>query len=185
MEKMTQEELNKSIDGILDEIYEDEVVIQKSDTKSNVVSISEDEWNEYRSLKKSKLETSMDNLRKSFLEDDQKDILKSAITEATEDLKRENRELKKAFRRQRRMIKDYSEQPKPSKMITAVDNLGKSIVSDQPRQTNFTKSEKLDVAEALFKSGKLRDNHVIELENNGYIYDKKASKILNDELNRR
>ena len=50
---------------------------------------------------------------------------------------------------------------------------------------HFTKSEMLDVAEDLFKSGKLRDTHVMELENNGYIYDAGARATLESELKRR
>ena len=45
--------------------------------------------------------------------------------------------------------------------------------------------EVLDVAEELFKSGKLTDIQVVELENTGHIYDKEPRGVLEREIKRR
>jgi len=41
------------------------------------------------------------------------------------------------------------------------------------------------VAESLFKAGKIKDIHVIELENNGYVMDPEARRLIEIELQKR
>ena len=145
--------------------------------------LSEEEYSEYQSLKKSKEEHAMEELRKSFISE-QKDLIKSAVVEATEGIRKENEELKKSLDEQSELVKSMAKRPQTSKSITSVQALEKSQAA-APKQEYFSKSEMLDVAEELFKSGKLRDQHVIELENNGFIYDVEARKVLESELKRR
>ena len=145
--------------------------------------ISEDEYAEYLELKKSDEEREMNELRKAFISE-QKDLIKSAVSEATQVIRNENEGLRKSLNEQTELVKAMAKKPQVSKSITSVQAFEKS--QSAPQKTGyFSKSEMLDVAEDLFKSGKLRDSHVIELDNNGFIYDNNARQILEDELRRR
>ena len=145
--------------------------------------ISKTEYEEFMALRKSEDERMVDDLRKSFMAE-QRDLIKSAVVEATSSIREENEQLRKSLTEQSDLVKRMAGRPQATKSITSVEALEKSArPSEQPE--HFTKSEMLDVAEDLFKSGKLRDTHVMELENNGYIYDSGARATLENELKRR
>ena len=146
-------------------------------------SISLDEYEEFMALRKAEDDRVMDDLRKSFMTE-QRDLIKSAVYEATSSIREENEELRKSLAESTTLVKSMASRPQPSKSITSYEALEKAErPSNEPE--HFTKSQMLDVAEDLFKSGKLRDTHVMELENNGYIYDNTARATLETELKRR
>ena len=146
-------------------------------------SISLEEYEEFQALRKAEDDRVMDELRKSFMIE-QKDLIKSAVYEATSSIRHENEELRKSLSEQTSLVKSIASKPQTRKSITSYEALEKSErPSNEPEF--FTKSQMLDVAEELFKSGKIRDTHVMELENNGYIYDNTARAALENELKKR
>jgi hypothetical protein len=80
------------------------------------------------------------------------------------------------------MVKAMAEAPVRAKTITNIEALEKGQGGQPPQPETFSKSEMLDAAEELCKSGHLELDHVVELDNNGYIYDQGARKILENYL---
>lgn len=145
-------------------------------------SLTDEEYAEYQALKKAKAEKeAAETLEKTRKE--QADLIKSAIGEATSEMRKENEELRKALKEQGDLIKSMANKPQKSKAITsvqAVEKFQKSASSN-----TFSKAELLDIAEDLVKSKKLSMESVIELENTGFIYDPEARGILEREVSRR
>lgn len=158
-------------------------------TVSKSVEISAED---YEFLQKAKAEKAAaaeaESLRKANTE--QSDLIKSAVVEATADIVRKNDELQKALVETQNLVKSMANRPQARKSISSVASLEKSFVSHEDETAepkNFTKSEMLDVAEELAKSGtpKFNMEHVIELENGGYIYNPAARALLEAELRKR
>jgi len=145
-------------------------------------SLSEEEYQEYQELKKSKEEAEKEEVLKKAKQE-QSDLIKSAIIEATKEIRDENSELHKKLEEQGELIKSMANKPQKSKAITNINAVEKSF-SDKKEDT-LSKAELLDIAEDLVKSKKLSMENVIELENTGYIYDKDARKTLEREVKRR
>lgn len=143
-------------------------------------ALSEEEYAEYMELKKAKEESAKEEALKKAREE-QRDLIKSAIAEATAEIRKENEELKKSLTEQSEMIKAMANKPVRRKSIDNVAALEKSQAEDSKPET-FSKSEMLDKAEELFKSGALKADHVIELENTGFIYDPTARATLEKAL---
>lgn len=149
--------------------------------KSNKVEISKEEFEAYQAFKKSEAEKIKSEVLQKARQE-QVDLIKSAVIEATADIRKENDELRKSLQESSDLIKSIANKPQSRKAITqvqAVERFEKSQTSQ-----NFSKSELLDVAEALVKSGDLEDTHVIELEQTGYIFDPTARGILERKLKR-
>lgn len=144
-------------------------------------SITDEEYAEFQAFKKAQKEATdkaeelkksedlkkADDLRKAELAN----LIKSEIQSAIAPLQKENQDLKKSLTESETLIKAMAGQPQRSKSITGVDALEKSNPESTGPQ-EFTKSEKLDAAETLVKSGKLPVDAVIELENTGTVYNK-------------
>lgn len=148
-------------------------------------SLSEEEFAEYQELKKAKEEAAKEEMKKAFLAE-QKDLIKSAVKEATAGIVAENEALKKSLDEQGELIKAMANKPQRRKSIDNIQALEKSgEASSEAKPEAFSKSEMLNKAEELALNKSIHgfnDNHVIELENSGYIYDENARTILENEL---
>lgn len=161
---------------------EDDQVKVPEQMKKSENTLSDEEYAEYKELKKArKAARKEEELRKSQAV--QVDLIKSAVVDATSSLRKENEDLRKSLQETSELVKAIANKPQKSKAVTnvqAVEKFQKSASS-----TNFSKAEILDVAEDLVKSKQLTVEHVIELENNGYIYDPEARGTLERAMNRR
>ncbi len=144
-------------------------------------SISDEEYAEYQALKKAQADKAQEEqLQKARQE--QVDLIKSAVSEAVAAVKAENDSLRKSLDEQGELIKAMANKPQKSKAVTGVQAVEKFQKSEG---NTLSKSEVLDVAEDLVKSGKLSMDNVIEIENSGYIYDPEARGVLEREVARR
>lgn len=144
-------------------------------------SVSDDEFAEYQALKKAESERkATETLEKARRE--QADLIKSAIVEATTEIRKENEELRKSLKEQGDLIKAIANKPQRSKAVTNVQAVEKFQKSES---NSLSKADVLDIAEDLVKSKKLTMESVIELENTGFIYDQEARGVLEREVARR
>lgn len=148
-------------------------------------SVSEAEYAEFQAFKKAQAEKAKnEELRKAV--EVQKDLIKSAVKEAVGTVIKENEELKKSLQETQELVKAMAERPQRRKSVEGIQALEKAQVQEEGPAT-FSKSEMLDVAEELVmkKSMTFRDEHLIELENTGFIYDRTAREALEAELKKR
>lgn len=151
----------------------EEPVVEEILTKSE-----KEELEAFRAEKQAK-ET---ELKKAEVKKEQEDLIKSVIDQTASRYEAKIENLQKSLNEQVKLVKAVANAPQRAKSVTNINALEKSSNNEKAAANSFTKSEMLDVADKLFKSGKLRDTHVIELENNGFIYDENARKTLEDEL---
>lgn len=180
-------------DGKRDGEYDGDIATKNEDAKKKEdsqvqvtaemkKSISDAEWQEFQALKKAQAEKAQEEaLAKARKE--QTDLIKSAVMEATSEIRKENEELRKALTEQSELIKSMANKPQRSKAITNIAAVEKFQKSEAP--ANYSKAEVLDVAESLVKSGKLTMEHVIELEQTGFIYEPEARAALESAVKRR
>ena len=145
---------------------EDEVVISKED---------------FEILKKAKADAEEAEANKA--KDEQEALIKAMVSEQTEDLKKalnDSTELMKSLAKENAELKS---RPKMQKSFTSIQEFD-SIEKAGPVNKSFTKSEMLDAAEELAKSGDIRIDQVIELENNGTIYEQEARQKIEKYLNK-
>lgn len=147
-------------------------------------SLSEEQFAEYQALKKAKEDGEKEEQLKKAQEA-QKTLLKSVIKEATATISKENEELRKSLKETQELVKSMAERPQRRKSIDGIQALEKSQ-RDEEKQgpATFSKSEMLDAAEELVlaKSADFRDEHLIELENTGFIYNPTARAALERKL---
>jgi hypothetical protein len=153
-------------------------------------SITDEEWTEFEAFKKAQAEKAeeskkeelkkAEDLKKAELET----LVKSAIEQALEPVKKENNELKKSLNESQALIKAMAGQPQRSKSVTGIEALEKSLPENSGPQ-EFTKSEKLDAAEALVMRKALPIDAVVELENTGTVYNKDWQRLIEKELEKR
>ena len=155
-------------------------------------SISEQEYAEFQAFKKAQAEAKKEEVLKKAREENA-NLIKSAVKEATASIQKENEELRKSLKETNELVKAMAERPQRRKSIDGIQALEKSQ-SDAPAgsgQEHFTKAEMLDVAEELVaKSTANKDmsfqlDHLIELENTGFIFDKRARGMLENALKSR
>ena len=186
----------KDKDGKREKKYDDAIAEKKSDKDGKTaeqsqtqppkemkksVEISEEEYAEFQTFKKSQEEAAeVEKLEKAKKE--QTDLIKSAVAEATQFFKSENEELQKKIEEQGKLLRAMANKPRPAKAITNIAALEKS---ETAKQATFSKAEVLDIAEDLVKSNRLSMEHVIELENTGYIFDESARSVLESEVKKR
>jgi len=145
--------------------------------------ISDEEYKEYQALKKAKEEAEKEEVLKKA-KSEQMDLIKSAVIEATSEIRKENEELKKSLSEQIELIKSMANKPQKAKAITNLNAVEKFQKSGSTNNF-FSKKDVLDIAEELVKSQKLSMENVIELENSGYIYDEEARRVLEAEIKKR
>lgn len=142
--------------------------------------ISEDD---YQFLVKAKEMLKARQIKKS--QEKTETLVKSIVAKETDGLMRVNQALSKKLEETTNLLKSLGSRPRPSKSITSAVALEKSFGSNDPHAgegQEFTKSQKLDAAESLMKSGALSMNDVIELENTGFIYDKRKRDLVEAKL---
>lgn len=145
-------------------------------------SVTDEEYEEYQAFKKAKAASEQaEVLQKARKE--QSDLIKSAVIEATAGIKSENEELRKSMKEQGDLIKAMANKPQRSKAVTNVQAVEKFQKSEG--SSSYNKADLLDVAEDLVKSKKLTMEHVIELENTGFIFEQEARGTLEREVRRR
>lgn len=147
-------------------------------------SVSEEEYAEFEAFKKAKQDQAkQEELKKS--EDLKKAefeaLIKSAVSEAIAPVKKENETLKKSLEESTALVKAMAAQPQRAKSVTGIEALEKSKPELSGPQ-EFTKSDKMDAAESLVKSGKLPVEAAIELENTGTVYRKDWQQLIEHEL---
>lgn len=144
-------------------------------------SISDEEFAEYQSLKKAKAQKEQEEtLRKA--REQQSDLIKSAVREATSAIAKENEELRKSLKETNELVKAMAERPQRRKSIDGIQALEKSQGAEGAARgpETLSKSEMLDIAEELVMKSKadkdmlFKDEHLIELENTGFIFDPRA-----------
>lgn len=144
-------------------------------------SLTEEEFNEYLELKKAKELKEQEDFKKAQVQE-KEDLIKSVVERTSEKFVGKIEELTKSLNEQKELVKSMAKRPRQSKSITNVEAVEKSFNGEgQPKEEFFSKSEMLDAGMelALNKSiPEFRDDHLVELENNGFIYDPQARTIL-------
>lgn len=150
-------------------------------------TLTDEEMTEFEEFKKAKAEkqeqAKQDEIKKS--EDLRKveleTLVKSAVETAIAPIKKENEELKKTLDKSETLIKAMASQPARPKSVTNIEVLEKSVrETDGPEY--FTKADKLDAAEELFKANKIPMDAVIELENTGTVFNKDWQQLIERQL---
>lgn len=153
---------------------------QTADKGPMMKSISADEYAQFEAFKKAQTAKAEDEKLKKAQEEN-KNLLKAVVKEATAQITKENEQLRKSLEETQSLVKAMAERPQRRKSIDGIQSLEKSQRDeDKQEQTTFSKSEMLDAAEELVmkKSTSFRDEHLIELENTGYIFDPSARSAL-------
>lgn len=154
--------------------------------KGTIAKAFEVSEEDFELLQKAKKAKEAATLRKA--QEDNSNLIKSAVVEATKGLKDENAALKKSIDETQALLKSIAKRPQPSKAVTNVAALEKGFGNgSEPtsQSKSFSKSEMLDVAESLVKSNGLTVEQVIELEDTGYIYDAGARSRLEHAIKNR
>ena len=167
----------------------DASITEKAKTPPNETTVAKSftvTEEEYELLQKAKADQKEETLRKAVRE--QKDLIKSAVIEATKPLADENEALRKSLNETQELVKSMARKPQPRKSVSSVQVLEKSFQDGAEggnKAETFTKSEMLDTAEELVKSNQLNIDHVVELENTGYIFEPRARAVLEKALKNR
>jgi hypothetical protein len=152
-------------------------------------SVTEEEYAEFEAFKKSQTEkqeqAKQEELKKSedLKKAELQNLIKSAVEQAIEPVKKENQDLKKSLAESAALVKAMAGQPKQPKSITGIEALEKSQ-NDYAGPQEFSKSEKLDAAERLVMRKALPADAAIELENTGTVYNPEYRKLIEAELTR-
>lgn len=145
---------------------------QIGSTEQMTKSVSDEEWAEFQEFKKSK-----EAMKKS--EAPQEDLIKAQIEDAISGFRSENEELRKAVQEQSELLKSLAKTPQRPKSVTSIEALQKGFDEDtQVEEETFSKGEILDVAEDLYKSGKIKMDHVIEIEQTGTCSDAQVRSLI-------
>lgn len=149
-------------------------------------SLTEEEFEEYIALKKAKEESEKEEIKKAQVQQ-QEELIKSVVERTSKVYEEKIESLTKSLNEQSQLVKAMANKPQRSKSITNIEAVEKSFNSESGEtiQKSFTKSEILDAAEELAKSGKISVDNVIELENNGYIFNKDAREAVENYLNKK
>lgn len=150
-------------------------------------SISDEEYEEFMAFKKSQAEKEAEELKKA--EEEKTEALIKSVVERTASRYEDKIEaLTKSLNEQKELVKSFASRPRQSKSITNVEALEKSTQEFNNQPESFSKSEMLDAAEelALNKSiTEFNEEHMIELENGGFIYDPNARRALENYMQKR
>lgn len=156
---------------------------KKSEEEASIRQLSEEEYAEYLEFKKSKAEEAAkaEELKKAEemkkAEEKQESLVKAAVEEATS-------ELRKSLDEANALIKAIAKQPVRAKSVTGIEALEKSQEEEKGPET-FSKSEMLDAAEELVKSGLIKSDVVTELEMTGYVYDGASRTLIEKQLQKK
>ncbi len=159
---------------------------QEKDQMPVAKSLSAQEWEEFQAFKKAQSQKAQEEqLRKA--QEQNRDLIKSAVKEATASFAKENEALRKSLNETQELVKAMAERPQRRKSVDGIQALEKSQADGDKGQQSFSKSEMLDVAEELVmkKAEGFKDEHLIELENTGFIFNKQARTVLETALKNR
>lgn len=166
-----------------DQVKPSKEMVKKSESDEDKVEISKEDFAAFQAFKKSEAEKAeAEVLQKAKAE--QSDLIKSAVVEATADIRKENEELRKSLQESSELIKSIANRPQSRKAVTSVKAVERFEKSDGQGAKTLSKAELLDVAEELVKSGDLTTEHVIELEQTGYIFEDSARQALERKVKR-
>lgn len=148
--------------------------------------VNEAEYAEFQAFKKSQADKQAEELKKSETEK-LGALIKSAVTEATSSLTKsyetEIASLRKSAAESERLLKAIANRPQRAKSVTGIEALEKSMdPSTSSGKESFSKSEVLDAAEELAKSGKISSDYVVELEMTGRVFDKNVRTMIENHL---
>lgn len=151
--------------------------------------ISDEEYKEFQEFKKSKVEAAeaeelkkAEDLKKAD-EEKQETLIKSAVSAATDDLRKSMDTLQKTNTEQAELLKAMAGRPQRPKSVVGIEQLEKSQDPDlDERSETFTKSQMLDAAEELYKSKEIPMEAVVELDNTGTVYDPHVRKLIEKKL---
>lgn len=150
---------------------------EKEDSETREIS-KED----YEFLQKAKKKDKEEQLQK--MQKEQIDLMKSAmvdvikpIEERLEKSEKENSELKE-------LVKSISNKPRSRKSIANIQAIEKGFGANEDSETpeTFSKSEKIDAAEELFKKGHMRMEDVTEVEMTGTLEDPRKRALVEQQL---
>jgi hypothetical protein len=146
--------------------------------KSDKIEISKEDA---EFLAKAKQAQKDEELKKAKTE--QEDLIKSLVAAQTEELKKaltETTDLVKSLKAENDELRS---RPKVRKSIANINDLQALEKGQQAAQrTSYSQDELLDAAEELHKAKKIRMEEVIELENNGTIFNPQSRKLVEDYL---
>lgn len=149
--------------------------------KSEKIEVSKED---FELLTKAKADKEAEVLKKA--QEEQRDLIKSAVAEATKDIKSENESLKKALGETQDLIKAVLRKPVQRKSIDSIQTLEKGFgVGDEAKEEHFTKSDMLNAAEKLVETKEFGIEQVSELELTGYLANPQHRKMLEDKLTRK
>lgn len=152
------------------------------------VEVSEEEFEAFEAFKKAQSEAADkakrdEELKKAeVVKREQEELVKSAVDRATESLRKENESLRKSFDETQALIKAIASKPQRPKSITGIDALEKSVAPEDKGSETFSKSEMLDAAFDLAKSGKIPADAVTELEMTNRIADAEVRALIEKKL---
>ena len=143
-------------------------------------SLSDEDMAELEAFRKSKKDNEVEELRKAEAQKTE-DLIKSVVERTAEKVNAQNREeiegLKKSLNEQLTLTKAIANTPVTAKSITGIEQLEKSAPDAENAQPEaFSKSEAKDLAVEAFQKGIITEDHAIEMDNNGFIYDESARK---------
>jgi len=138
-----------------------------------------DELMAFRAEKLAKAE----EMKKAEVVQAQEELIKSVVERTAAKYEAKIEALQKSVQESAALVKAVANTPQRPKSITSVSVLEKSMSPENNKQESFSKAEMLNKAEELFMKGELTDYEVIELENNGYIYNSASRAKLEKALN--
>tara|TARA_R110000868_G_C10973188_1_gene771565 strand:+ start:95009 stop:95845 length:837 start_codon:yes stop_codon:yes gene_type:complete len=149
--------------------------------KSNGEDVTAEEWEAFEAFKKSQKDAEVEEMKKAQVQE-QTDLIKSVVEQTASRFTGKIEELTKSLNEQKEIVKSFAKSPKQAKSITNLEAVEKSFDgSGAPKVESFTKGEIADAAVELAMNKSFpsfTENHAIEVENNGYIYDEQARKTL-------
>lgn len=161
----------------------------KKSENGEAEELSDEEYKEFQEFKKSKVEAAKveelkkaEDLRKAD-DEKQETLIKSAVSAATDDLRKSMDMLQKTNTEQAELLKAMAGRPQRPKSVTGIEQLEKSAdPALNEGSQSFSKSQMLDAAEELYKSKEIPMEAVVELDNTGTVYDPRVRKLIEKKL---
>lgn len=161
---------------------QDQVAPPSHMKKAEEVTISRTEFEEMKKAWEAKKAEEAETLKKADREENAS-LIKSAVQEATEELRKSNSELRSELNETRDLLKSITKKPQPRKAITSVAALEKGGFDGKPEF--FSKSETLDAIEDLVKSKQITVEEAVEYESTGTLYNEDSRRKVETFLKKR
>lgn len=164
-ERDGKEEANKEVDQVKEKNQ-----VKKSETEEVVEELTKSEKEELEAFRAEKTAKETE-LKKAEEAKAQEDLIKSIVERTAAKYEEKIEGLQKSLNESNEIVKNMAGKPQRAKSVTNISVLEKSGADTNTKVENFTKSEILDAATELCIKGEISDTHVIEIENNGFVYD--------------